>query len=329
MTIDSLSPTSAAVASLINPPTFAASKTYFIELLNQDIGRLLQHAALPSPIAEACDYAMSGNGKRVRPLLAASAFLTVQRGQTAYDNDATALNQGGLNDACRRAMLAVELLHAYSLIHDDLPCMDDDELRRGRPTCHIAFDEATALLAGDVLQTLAFEVLSADIHGFAPIDAKLAMALITTFAPRARRMVAGQMLDMNAEHAPVEQTALEAIHRDKTGALIEAATVMGGLCAGANAKELKALQTFAANIGLAFQVQDDILDVTATTDALGKTAGSDERLDKSTYVKLMGVASASEYAKSLFATGKQAIEQVFGLDNELIQLADWLWSRQK
>lgn len=329
MTIDSLSPTSAAVASLINPPTFAASKTYFIELLNQDIGRLLQHAALPSPIAEACDYAMSGNGKRVRPLLAASAFLTVQRGQTAYDNDATALNQGGLNDACRRAMLAVELLHAYSLIHDDLPCMDDDELRRGRPTCHIAFDEATALLAGDVLQTLAFEVLSADIDGFAPIDAKLAMALITTFAPRARRMVAGQMLDMNAEHAPVEQTALEAIHRDKTGALIEAATVMGGLCAGANAKELKALQTFAANIGLAFQVQDDILDVTATTDALGKTAGSDERLDKSTYVKLMGVASASEYAKSLFATGKQAIEQVFGLDNELIQLADWLWSRQK
>lgn len=329
MTIDSLTPTSAAVASLINPPTFAASKTSFIELLNQDIGRLLRHAALPSPIAEACDYAMSGNGKRVRPLLAASAFLTVQRGQTDYDNDATALNQGGLNDACRRAMLAVELLHAYSLIHDDLPCMDDDELRRGRPTCHIAFDEATALLAGDVLQTLAFEVLSADIDGFAPIDAKLAMALITTFAPRARRMVAGQMLDMNAEHAPVEQTALEAIHRDKTGALIEAATVMGGLCAGANAKELKALQTFAANIGLAFQVQDDILDVTATTDALGKTAGSDERLDKSTYVKLMGVASASEYAKSLFATGKQAIEQVFGLDNELIQLADWLWSRQK
>lgn len=329
MTIDSLTPTSAAVASLINPPTFAASKTSFIELLNQDIGRLLQHAALPSPIAEACDYAMSGNGKRVRPLLAASAFLTVQRGQTAYDNDATALNQGGLNDACRRAMLAVELLHAYSLIHDDLPCMDDDELRRGRPTCHIAFDEATALLAGDVLQTLAFEVLSADIDGFAPIDAKLAMALITTFAPRARRMVAGQMLDMNAEHAPVEQTALEAIHRDKTGALIEAATVMGGICAGANAKELEALQTFAANIGLAFQVQDDILDVTATTDALGKTAGSDERLDKSTYVKLMGVASASEYAKSLFATGKQAIEQAFGVDNELIQLADWLWSRQK
>lgn len=329
MTIDSLSSAPAAVAPLINPPTFAASKTSFIEVLNQDIGRLLQHAALPSPIAEACDYAMSGNGKRVRPLLAASAFLTVQRGQTTYDSDATALNQVGLNDACRRAMLAVELLHAYSLIHDDLPCMDDDELRRGRPTCHIAFDEATALLAGDVLQTLAFEVLSADIDGFAPIDTALAMALTSTFAPRARRMVAGQMLDMNAEHAPVEQGALEAIHRDKTGALIEAATLMGGLCAQATTKELAALQTFAANIGLAFQVQDDILDVTATTDALGKTAGSDERLDKSTYVKLMGVASASEYAKSLFDSGKQAIEQAFGVDNELIQLADWLWSRQK
>jgi len=329
MTTDSLGSAASAVAPSLPPSAFAASKTSIIELLNQDTARLLHHAALPSPIAEACDYAMSGSGKRVRPLLAASAFLTVQRGQTVHDAEAAALNQVGLNDACRRAMLAVELLHAYSLIHDDLPCMDDDELRRGRPTCHIAFDEATALLAGDVLQTLAFEVLSADIAGFAPIDDALAMRLNQTFAPRARRMVAGQMLDMNAEHAPVEQTALEAIHRDKTGALIEAATLMGGLCAGANAEELKALQTFAANIGLAFQVQDDILDVTATTDDLGKTAGSDERLDKSTYVKLMGVDSASAYAKSLFAAGKQAIEQAFGLDNELMQLADWLWSRQK
>lgn len=335
MTIDSLSSAPSAVAASLSSSVFTASKSYISELLNQDIARLLHHAVLPSPIAEACDYAMSGSGKRVRPLLVASAFMTVQRGKAESSNNTSAArenagqNSAGLNDACRRAMLAVELLHAYSLIHDDLPCMDDDKLRRGRPTCHIAFDEATALLAGDVLQTLAFEVLSADIEGFAPIDDALAMRLTQTFAPRARRMVAGQMLDMNAEHAPVEQAALEAIHRDKTGALIEAATLMGGFCARANAQQLAALQTFAANIGLAFQVQDDILDVTATTDALGKTAGSDERLNKSTYVKLMGVASASEYAKSLFDSGKHAIEHAFGLDNELIQLADWLWSRQK
>lgn len=323
MTTDSLAPTLSQVALPSVTPAFTASKNPITELLNQDIERLLQHAALPSPLAEACQYAMSGSGKRVRPLLAASAFLTVQRGQN------TDASTGSVNDACRRAMLAVELLHAYSLIHDDLPCMDDDQLRRGRPTCHIAFDEATALLAGDVLQTLAFEVLSAEIEGFAPIDDALAMRLTQTFAPRARRMVAGQMLDMNAEHAAVEQAALEAIHRDKTGALIEAATLMGGVCARADAQELAALQTFAASIGLAFQVQDDILDVTATTDALGKTAGSDERLNKSTYVKLMGVDSASDYAKSLFDSGKQAIEQAFAADNELIQLADWLWSRQK
>lgn len=127
----------------------------------------------------------------------------------------------------RRAALAVELLHTYSLVHDDLPCMDDDELRRGQPTAHIAFDEATALLAGDVLQTLAFEVLTAEMPTFAPFDANIASQLLAIFAPRARRMVSGQMLDLNAEASTdIVQNDLEAIHRDKTGALIEAAMLM-------------------------------------------------------------------------------------------------------
>lgn len=314
----------APVVSPLDTSSFDAVKTQITQWLDRDIDQLLTTSALPLPLKPACRYAMGGSGKRVRPLLVASAFITVQ-----HQSSAPSACSPILNDACRRAMLAVELLHAYSLIHDDLPCMDDDDLRRGQPTCHIAFDEATALLAGDVLQTLAFEVLSHDIEGFEPIDDSLAIRIIKVFAPRARRMVAGQMLDLNAEQSPVCQDALEAIHRDKTGALIEAATLMGALCAGASQHELNALQDFAANLGLAFQVQDDILDVTASTDDLGKPAGSDEKLDKSTYVKLMGVEAASDYAKELFDSARETISQTFGKDNTLIELADWLWIRQK
>ncbi|WP_442966573.1 polyprenyl synthetase family protein [Psychrobacter sp. I-STPA10] len=280
---------------------------------------------LPEPLKAACHYAMTGSGKRVRPLLVACAFSSVNPQQP-------------LNHACRRAMLAVELLHAYSLIHDDLPCMDDDDLRRGRPTCHIAFDEATALLAGDVLQTLAFEVLTSDILGFKSIDDSIAIQLLNTFAPRARRMVAGQMLDLNAEGQQISQDELEAIHRDKTGALIEAATMMGGICAHANSEQSTALQSFATQIGLAFQVQDDILDVTASTNDLGKPAGSDEKLDKSTYVKLMGIEPAKAYAKQLFIEAKADLLAQFtnsnsndniSENNALIELAEWLWQRNK
>ena len=243
----------------------------------------------------------------------------------------------------RRAALAVELLHTYSLVHDDLPCMDDDELRRGQPTAHIAFDEATALLAGDVLQTLAFEVLTAELPTFAPFDTAIASQLMAIFAPRARRMVSGQMLDLNAEASDsISQTDLEAIHRDKTGALIEAAMLMGGVCAGATAPQRMALQECAQHIGLAFQVQDDILDVTTSTDTLGKPAGSDEKLDKSTYVKFMGVDKATDYAQSLFNDGRAAIMRELssgGISSEnektdtendaLLALIEWLWSRKK
>ena len=221
--------------------------------------------------------------------------------------------------------------------------MDDDELRRGQPTAHIAFDEATALLAGDVLQTLAFEVLTAEMPTFAPFDAHIASQLLAIFAPRARRMVSGQMLDLNAEASTdIVQNDLEAIHRDKTGALIEAAMLMGGVCAGATAPQRMALQECAQHIGLAFQVQDDVLDVTMTTDTLGKPAGSDEKLDKSTYVKLMGVDDATSYAQSLFDDGRAAIsyelnsrelsdnEDNIGKNNDaLLALIEWLWSRKK
>ncbi|OLF35658.1 MULTISPECIES: polyprenyl synthetase family protein [unclassified Psychrobacter] len=323
--------------------------------LAQDIDVLFAYANLPSPLDDACRYVITGQGKLVRPLLVASSFVSIDAsisidGEVGMETDDSSdisnltdhakiadlqslLENDSDYDMCRRATLAVELLHTYSLVHDDLPCMDDDELRRGQPTCHIVFDEATALLAGDVLQTLAFEVLTAELPTFAPFDSDIASQLLAVFAPRARRMVSGQMLDLNAEaRTNISQEELEAIHRDKTGALIEAAMLMGGICAGATALQRIALQDCAQHIGLAFQVQDDILDVTTSTDALGKPAGSDEKLDKSTYVKLMGVSAAKDYAQSLFNNGQAAIIRELGGnadDNALLALIEWLWSRKK
>ena len=309
--------------------------------LTQDIDVLFAYAELPSPLLDACRYVMTGTGKLVRPLLVASAFASTCS-HTDTDNKNSMANCGGLEsllesdsdyDMCRRAALAVELLHTYSLVHDDLPCMDDDELRRGQPTAHIVFEESTALLAGDVLQTLAFEVLTAEMPTFAPFDSAIASQLFAIFAPRARRMVSGQMLDLNAEATTdISQSDLEAIHRDKTGALIEAAMLMGGICAGATAPQRMALQECAQHIGLAFQVQDDILDVTTSTDTLGKPAGSDEKLDKSTYVKLMGVDNATSYAQSLFDDGRAALTRELSGNTEndaLMALIEWLWARKK
>ena len=339
--------------------------------LAKDIDVLFAYAELPSPLLDACRYVMTGTGKLVRPLLVASAFASTYS-HNDTDNKNSMANADGLEDLlendsdydmCRRAALAVELLHTYSLVHDDLPCMDDDELRRGQPTAHIVFEEATALLAGDVLQTLAFEVLTAEMPTFAPFDSAIASQLFAIFAPRARRMVSGQMLDLNAEATTgISQNDLEAIHRDKTGALIEAAMLMGGICAGATAPQRMALQECAQHIGLAFQVQDDILDVTTSTDTLGKPAGSDEKLDKSTYVKLMGVNKATNYAQSLFDDGRAALTRELNsrelntrelntrelnsrelnsrelssdeLDdstdnNALMALIEWLWARKK
>ena len=299
---------------------FTAFSRQVIDQLESDITAYLQACKLPSPLHGASLYAMTNGGKRVRPLLVAATFATVKT-----DSSLTHPSHQLSNDV-RRAMMAVECLHGYSLVHDDLPCMDDDALRRGRPTTHIAYGEAAAMLAGDVLQTLAFEALT---HTYFGEHSEFATPLSATFAPRARRMVMGQMLDLNGEHQQLSQTELEAIHRDKTGALIEASVLMGAICANATDSERQALNSFAEQIGLAFQVQDDILDVTADTEQLGKPAGSDEKLDKSTYVKLLGVEAAKTYAQSLFDTAKNAVIAEFGDNNYLLDLADWLWARDK
>ena len=219
---------------------FTAFSRQVIDQLESDIPAYLQVCKLPSPLHDASLYAMTNGGKRVRPLLIAATFAMVKT-----DNSLANPSHQLSNDV-RRAMMAVECLHGYSLVHDDLPCMDDDALRRGRPTTHIAYGEAAAMLAGDVLQTLAFEALT---HTYFGETSEFATPLSAAFAPRARRMVMGQMLDLNGEHQQLSQTALEAIHRDKTGALIEASVLMGAICANATDSERQALNSFAQQIG--------------------------------------------------------------------------------
>lgn len=286
---------------------------------------ILTQASLPEPLNSACRYAMSNGGKRVRPLLALSTFLMlIQTGD--HKNHRNNLTKK-LQMVCR-AMMAVELIHSYSLIHDDLPCMDDDALRRGQPTCHIVYGEDIALLAGDVLQSIAFEVLS-EYYEEAPADEAVAYRLTQILSTRARRMVSGQMLDIKGENQVLTQDELEAIHRDKTGALIEASVMMGAICAGVQTSALGHLKRYARAIGLAFQVQDDVLDITADTITLGKPAGSDEKLEKSTYVKLLGVDGAQEYANELFEEARAQVKvKHWGNNNLLLQITDWLQTRK-
>jgi geranylgeranyl diphosphate synthase type II len=233
---------------------------------------------------EAMRYSVMNGGKRVRPLLVYAACEAL----------------GGALDRADGAACAVELIHAYSLVHDDLPAMDDDDLRRGQPTTHKAFDEACAILAGDGLQSLAFEVL-AD-HRRNPQDAETRLQMIAALSAAAgpAGMVGGQAIDLGSVGLPLDQSALETMHRHKTGALIEASVRLGALASGqADELSLKALQQYARAIGLAFQVQDDILDVESDTATLGKTQGKDEANHKPTYPALLGLDAAKAYALEL------------------------------
>lgn len=292
--------------------TFQELTERYLPILTDDLSAVIATAKLPPILDEACRYSISAGGKRLRPMLVLAGFLAV----------------GGTDiEMARRSAVAVELLHGYSLIHDDLPCMDDDELRRGKPTCHIVFGEGVALLAGDVLQSLAFEALTMTLPNFAPAKLNISGQLAQIFTTRARRMVAGQMLDVLGENQALNQAELEKIHRDKTGALIEASLLMGAVCGGATSDELTAIHRYAENLGLAFQVQDDILDVTADTATLGKPAGSDEKLAKSTYVKLLGIDGAVAYSHELFDAAKREIAE---LKNPaiLLEIVNWVQNRR-
>jgi geranylgeranyl diphosphate synthase type II len=230
----------------------------------------------PIKLHEAMRYSVFAGGKRLRPALCIAACEAC----------------GGTVEQALPAACALELLHTYTLIHDDLPAMDNDTLRRGRPTCHIQFDEATAILAGDALLTFAFEVLATQRQGGA-------LALELARAAGSRGVIGGQMEDIDAEGKTPDPALVEYIHRNKTAALIRAACVMGGLCAGANAQTLEKLAQYGENAGLAFQLADDLLDESATVEELGKDIGSDKAKGKMTWPAVYGVEKTVADAKQL------------------------------
>ena len=257
----------------------------------------------PSRLLSAMRYSTLGGGKRMRPLLAyAAAELT---GGTPDDADACAA--------------AVELIHAYSLIHDDLPCMDDDALRRGKPTCHVAYGVATALLAGDALQSLAFAAL-----GRSRIGSGDACALLAAAAGHAG-MAGGQQLDLDATGTAIDLESLTRLHALKTGALINAAVQLGARCGGPlGAAETLALDRYTRAAGLAFQVVDDVLDVEGSAATLGKTAGKDAAQNKATFVTLLGVAEARVRARALHDEAVAALAPFGGAAQRLGELVDWI-----
>jgi len=259
-------------------------------------------SAAPDGLIAAMRYAVLDGGKRLRPLLVLAAH-EAAGGAEPVTGHAAAL----------RAACAVELIHAYSLVHDDMPCMDNDVLRRGKPTVHVQFGEASALLAGDALQALAFELLTPqDASVPPPVQARLCSLL--SRAAGSAGMAGGQAIDLASVGVRLDEAQLRTMHQLKTGALLKGSVLMGAHCGTPTIAALEALGTYGEAIGLAFQVVDDILDVTADSATLGKTAGKDADNDKPTYVSLMGLAGSQQYAKDLLAQALQALNQS-GLQN--------------
>jgi farnesyl diphosphate synthase len=277
------------------------------------LARLLPpvHAA-PTRLHEAMRYATLEGGKRVRPLLAFAA------GEVS----------GAAAERLEVAGAAVEMIHAYSLVHDDLPCMDDDVLRRGKPTVHVEYDEATAMLVGDALQALAFQIMSENTLAAEPAR-QLDMLKILAAAAGSRGMAGGQQIDLEATGKALSLPELEFMHIHKTGALIRAAVLLG-LLSGEKIeeKERQKLDRYAKAIGLAFQVVDDVLDSDANTATLGKTAGKDAKQGKPTYVSLMGLPQARQLAQDLRADAHAALEGLGERGRRLAELADFIVLRK-
>jgi geranylgeranyl diphosphate synthase type II len=273
--------------------------------------------AAPSPeltrLYAAMRYSVMNGGKRVRPLLAYAACEAL----------------GGEAENANGAACALELIHAYSLVHDDLPAMDDDDLRRGQPTTHKAFDEACAILAGDGLQSLAFTALLAPQLSAQSADIRLQMVSVLAQAAGPAGMVGGQAIDLGSVGLKLDQPALELMHRHKTGALIEASVQLGALASGrADQQQLDALKVYARAIGLAFQVQDDILDVESDTATLGKRQGADIARDKPTYPALLGLEPARSYALQLRDQAIEALRPFDASADPLRELARYIVERR-
>jgi len=283
-------------------------------LIDRQIRKLLSESTTSPRITAAMSYSLMAGGKRLRPILCMAAADAV----------------GGKSDDALQAACALEFVHTYSLIHDDLPAMDDDDLRRGKKTCHVAFDEATAVLAGDAMLALAFQILSsADImdNNRAAINLQVIHVIATAAGPNG--MVAGQMRDIASEGRPQSISHLKETYCLKTGALIEASVVTGALIADASRSQMRHLIKYAENIGLAFQIADDLLNVAGDPAVTGKASGTDEFRRKATYPALMGVARSSKTAEKLV---QNAIRSLRGFDHKsepLRLIADYIVKRKK
>ena len=264
----------------------------------------------PAGLADSMRYAVLDGGKRLRPLLVMGAREAVA---ALPDSPSARPDAEVLDEAALRAACAVELIHAYSLVHDDMPCMDNDVLRRGKPTVHVQFGEAQALLAGDTLQALAFEILTPlaeapDALKVPPLALQARLCQLLARASGHAGMAGGQAIDLASVGKPLSETELRHMHRLKTGALLQASVRMGAACGAASPTALAALDRYGEAIGLAFQVVDDVLDVTADSATLGKTAGKDAADDKPTYVSLMGLDRSRELASSLLDQALSALD---------------------
>jgi len=290
----------------MNPPELNRFAERCQQRVEAALGRFLpSENTLPVQLHQAMRYAMLGGGKRIRPLLVYAA------GQAS----------GARQNALDVAACSVECIHAYSLVHDDLPAMDDDNLRRGKPTCHKVYGEAEAILAGDALQALAFFLLAHADMGAISSHRRLQMIELLSQASGSRGMVGGQSLDLAATGKQLDIAELEHMHIHKTGALIRASVLLGADCAENLADDQKqALDRYGKYTGLAFQVQDDILDVTGNTEQLGKETGADSALNKPTYPSLLGLAGARERARELH---QAALDSLDGLDESADPLR-WL-----
>jgi geranylgeranyl diphosphate synthase type II len=266
----------------------------------------------PESLRESMRYSLLAGGKRLRPILCLAACELA----------------GGDSDLALPTAVALEMIHTMSLIHDDLPAMDNDDLRRGRPTNHKVYGEAKAILAGDALLTRAFEMVALRSPGV-PAERLLQVVGVLSLASGAPGLVGGQVVDLECEGKQVDLDTLEYIHLHKTGALLQSCVITGALIAGAPEDLLSALRRYARGIGLAFQIIDDILDVTASSDVLGKTAGKDLTADKTTYPKLLGLAESRLRAQSLVDEAKQALEPWRQRAQPLLALADYITSRDR
>ncbi|MFB3815969.1 MAG: polyprenyl synthetase family protein [Terriglobales bacterium] len=282
-------------------------------LADAALERLLPSATqFPPSIHQAMRHSVFAGGKRLRPILCMEAARMVA---------------GCLPDGVDELGAALEMLHTYSLIHDDLPALDNDDLRRGRPTCHKAFGEATAILAGDALQTYAYEVMA---HLRCPPEATVRiLAEVAHATGTVDGMIGGQVVDLESEHRKPDAQTLEYIHRSKTGALITASLVAGALYANASAEEISRIRQFGRLAGLAFQIADDILDVTQTSEQLGKTAGKDVSAEKATYPALYGLAESENKANELVNAACEQLQPFAAHAQVLQELAHFLVERKK